>query len=141
MKKIAVLIFLFLLPLCSFAGGQHEPVKIVDFSLTHEQKAPYILLISPVAGSWEGEQCTSVSIEGDFDAERWEKYQHPMSLSNHLESINLLIAAHKNNEAIYFGAFGQEVEKVKDCEYLSKGLFGGQYHNGMTYIYSIYGRI
>ena len=94
-----------------------------------------VVLIPNKKGTiWSDEQrCRKITIKGEYDQLRWSKYGAFLSRENHNKLVTLL--SDSVGKSITFGVMGNGLKKIKDCHFLSKGLFGNAENNDVMSVY------
>ena len=117
-----------------FAGGSHYPAKIESIR-TDETQFHLVAVFIDTFG-YDVDQCKTIALSGDYDANKWRSYSKLINEDIHLQSLELLKVAQKERTIVNLGFIGAGYKKVGNCEYRSKGLF----HEEQG-VFSIYTRI
>lgn len=134
MKKLLIISICFVSqPI--LAGGDYFPVKVISIESSSTE---FSLVARPIVEekAWMDKECREIAVVGNFDRLRWARYKSPMSKETHLNSIEALKEAMKNKTNINFGYMGNGLKELRNCNYKSKGLFGGN-----QTVFSVHDRI
>lgn len=139
MKLLLPIIFLIASSTAS-AGGYHFEVVVKSITLVEGSWHRYTAILSPTSSEaqWPEEKCEILSVEGEFDSERWVRYKRPMSTQTHKASIDLLLSS--IGKPVLFGIMGSGLKQISPCSYKSKGLFVEPY-GGKGVVMSVHNRI
>ena len=134
LRKTVCFFSFFLLQSFALAGGSYYPAKIESIE-TEGTKFELVAVFEDSFG-YDTDQCKSITVNGRYDSQKWWSYTNLINEKIHLQSLEKLKKAQKENNIVNLGFIGGGFKKIGDCKYQSKGLF----HDGED-IFSIYARI
>lgn len=120
--RLPGLLLLLLVSSSTHAGGDHFPVKLIEFDANDTQ---FSFLAIPIAKekNWMDASCQEIKVTGTYNSQKWRNYKKPMSQENHLQAIAVLKDAFEKQGKVNFGHLGNGLKRISDCIYESHGLW------------------